>query len=514
MTEQNLSAILDQGAERLAAGDVAGYWALMAPFDPYVKLAGAVAANRGFLGFYANSHFQNVATSVRGAPIDGVELTIIQRKLATQDLELRRTSLTVEGNITLSSRNSIDYHTTVFFEHGLPPTAYTPYIWQRVAGPLWSAIGGTEDLTVTNVLGAMVARVGGAMLLQRLDPRGYERLIGEEGLMWSNLWSAAKEYSVQQGQSLIQPLQEYFSGANASVSVLGEGHLRVGTSIGGETYLVDVNIHPFVGSPEAANATISYTHEKASGNVSERQSIDLSTGIVTEERSTAPGITLRTIFRKSADGQYRADQRTPDRPASAPIPKTGGIMDAADASRAADEVKPVPLSIDAPLADTDARETLSVSLPGIGDAETLPMSKRLTAEAESLIASADYWSDPQKQARSAQLFKEIVRHEESEAKQSANEADAATAGFGLELSGLLDPFPFAGDPLAKTLSKDDLEAEADDLIGADDYWDNPHKQHRVAAIFKTLYPGTVRTAPLDFGEGAVGAVISAHAFSR
>lgn len=47
---------------------------------------------------------------------------------------------------------------------------------------------------------------------------------------------------------------------------------------------------------------------------------------------------------------------------------------------------------------------------------------------------------------------------------------------------------------------DDLKAEADKLIGSSDYYANPAKQARVAAIFKKLYPGQIRTAPLNRGE--------------
>lgn len=58
------------------------------------------------------------------------------------------------------------------------------------------------------------------------------------------------------------------------------------------------------------------------------------------------------------------------------------------------------------------------------------------------------------------------------------------------------------DVLAGSATNDDLLAEADRLIGSDDYWHDPHKQRRVAALFKRLYPGTLRTAPLGFGDGA------------
>jgi hypothetical protein len=50
------------------------------------------------------------------------------------------------------------------------------------------------------------------------------------------------------------------------------------------------------------------------------------------------------------------------------------------------------------------------------------------------------------------------------------------------------------------MDADDLKAEADKLIGSSDYYSNPAKQARVAAIFKKLYPGQIRAAPLNRGE--------------
>jgi hypothetical protein len=47
-----------------------------------------------------------------------------------------------------------------------------------------------------------------------------------------------------------------------------------------------------------------------------------------------------------------------------------------------------------------------------------------------------------------------------------------------------------------------LEAEAGRLIDSGDYYDDPDKQARVAAIYRILYPGKVRTAYLNFGEGS------------
>ena len=69
-----------------------------------------------------------------------------------------------------------------------------------------------------------------------------------------------------------------------------------------------------------------------------------------------------------------------------------GTLGTADALKTMNDDRPVLLPIDAHLADTDSSENLSVSIPKIdaaGDGETLPMSKRLLAEAETLIAAKD-----------------------------------------------------------------------------------------------------------------------------
>jgi GH24 family phage-related lysozyme (muramidase) len=163
----------------------------------------------------------------------------------------------------------------------------------------------------------------------------------------------------------------------------------------------------------------------------------------------------------------------------------------------------VPLSLHINATDTDVSETLSVS-------------RRLRNEADSLIASDDYWRSPTKQARVRTIFQPIT-------PPTASHPDAQALmlidGFSLlpnpdaedptilpsrptpEL--LLDDQPAfdrestseTGDPAAELL------VEADELIGSADYWRSRAKQARVAAIFRHLYPGTIRTAPLDFGEG-------------
>ncbi len=42
--------ILEEGGRMLEAGDVSGYWTLMATFSDYAKLAGEIARGHGFEG--------------------------------------------------------------------------------------------------------------------------------------------------------------------------------------------------------------------------------------------------------------------------------------------------------------------------------------------------------------------------------------------------------------------------------------------------------------------------------
>ncbi len=155
--------------------------------------------------------------------------------------------------------------------------------------------------------------------------------------------------------------------------------------------------------------------------------------------------------------------------------------------------------------DTDASETLSISI-----------SKRLRDEADLLIASADCWRNPEKLNRVAALFQEIERLPSPDANRRPAESgdvisptpdsdtdatvapppgQASTSTPAYDLTLDRDRAVEAGDPTS------DLLAEADEMMAADDYWRSRAKQARVAAIFKQLYPGTLRTAPLAFGEG-------------
>jgi hypothetical protein len=136
----------------------------------------------------------------------------------------------------------------------------------------------------------------------------------------------------------------------------------------------------------------------------------------------------------------------------------------------------------------------------------------LNAEAERLIASNDYYDNERKQSRVAAIFKTLYPPVSA---SPSGEAFSGASKLGRapgiddppmpEPVRIIEPFPFERDFASAPGTVDSpqgLLGEADALIGADDYWRDPHKQRRVALIFRRLYPGQVRTAPLDFGEGA------------
>jgi hypothetical protein len=135
------------------------------------------------------------------------------------------------------------------------------------------------------------------------------------------------------------------------------------------------------------------------------------------------------------------------------------------------------------------------------------------AKADRLIGSEDYWRNADKQARTRALFQEIERRERGDQDALASKdvqnlpyfpgaEDQNSRRDTLDRGEPVEAVPLRFDVPADASEDEDLRAEARELMAADDYWRDPHKQRRVAAIFRRLYPGTLRTAPLDFGEGA------------
>lgn len=111
----------------------------------------------------------------------------------------------------------------------------------------------------------------------------------------------------------------------------------------------------------------------------------------------------------------------------------------------------------------------------------------LLAEADGLIGSDDYYGSESKQARVTAIFRRLHPSPDEESLSPEEEPLAPSES----------PRPMEDADVLP----EDLEAEIGELMAADDYWRNPRKQRRAAAIFKRLYPGQHRTAPLDFGEG-------------
>jgi hypothetical protein len=54
--QTDFNTVLSQGRRMLDAGDVDGYWKLMAQYDPYAELAGDIAAGRGPFAVMAWGH--------------------------------------------------------------------------------------------------------------------------------------------------------------------------------------------------------------------------------------------------------------------------------------------------------------------------------------------------------------------------------------------------------------------------------------------------------------------------
>jgi hypothetical protein len=179
-------------------------------------------------------------------------------------------------------------------------------------------------------------------------------------------------------------------------------------------------------------------------------------------------------------------------------------------------------------------EESSLKMPDVpgGEPKTSPFGRDAIGNADSRrkvsfagagepVASNDRHENPQKQPRAKAAFDEFPRlapvpkplEIPHDASPTRREEDMASLRQ-LDDSMMTGPVKFVDPMLYEWRSRNDgpvavvaeeerdqLEAEAKGLIAANDYYDDLHKQRRVAAIFKQLYPGQLRTAPLDFGEG-------------
>ena len=144
--------VLIEGQQRLASGDIDGYWRLMARHDPYAELAGDVAAGRGALAAMATGRLQQAARETRGRELSPREIKVLQHELAEADLQTRQENITNESDIRVTSEQTVKYHDRVFTDAELPKGTYTPHHLQKVMGGFWSTYAGapTKDVSGAN----------------------------------------------------------------------------------------------------------------------------------------------------------------------------------------------------------------------------------------------------------------------------------------------------------------------------------------------------------------------------
>ena len=145
----NPAAALEQAGRLLADGDLQGYWRLMGRHDPYANLAADVQANRGVAGVVANRRLDQAFQVSRGRLPTEEERQAIQAQIAQADLELRKVNFGRDGDIRVSSLDTVEYHKKVFKDKELPEGTYTPEYLQKVMGGGWSLYAGapTKDVS-------------------------------------------------------------------------------------------------------------------------------------------------------------------------------------------------------------------------------------------------------------------------------------------------------------------------------------------------------------------------------
>ncbi|MCW0234323.1 MAG: hypothetical protein OJJ21_12055 [Ferrovibrio sp.] len=130
-------AVLDQARDRLAAGDIDGYWATLEKQDAYAGLARDAAGNRGELGETANARLERFARDRRGRPLTDSERDDIRNAVAAADLAQRDRNLQERGDHRITGQQSVEYHAAVFETRGIPKEAYFPTLLQPDMGGAW-----------------------------------------------------------------------------------------------------------------------------------------------------------------------------------------------------------------------------------------------------------------------------------------------------------------------------------------------------------------------------------------
>ena len=147
-TKEQDVEILEEGRRLIEAGDVNGYWTLMATFSDYAKLAGEIARGEGVLAHIANERLRWKYRDSWEKEITEQELAQIRQEIAEADLKTREQNSQTKGHIGVTSEQTVEYHQQVFDKHGLPEDTYAPAEFQDVVSGFWSKIAdkGTRDI--------------------------------------------------------------------------------------------------------------------------------------------------------------------------------------------------------------------------------------------------------------------------------------------------------------------------------------------------------------------------------
>ncbi len=144
--------ILDEGERLLEAGNVDGYWKLMAKHDPYAEVAGDVAAGRGPMAVIAKGRLHESFVKKHGRGPTQMEEGRLRLDIANRDLSVRKINVAKDGDIRVTSQQTSDYHGNALQAIGLPRGTYTPENLQKVMAGFWSIYTGkpTKDVSGDN----------------------------------------------------------------------------------------------------------------------------------------------------------------------------------------------------------------------------------------------------------------------------------------------------------------------------------------------------------------------------
>ena len=125
LTREQHEAALNAATAKLKAGDVGGYWDEIATVSKaYGALAGSVARDE-LHGKGARERLQDANEVAHGRRLTERELDKIETDIANADLKVRADNLDKHGEANVTLADTVEYHTRVFEDAGLPPETYT-----------------------------------------------------------------------------------------------------------------------------------------------------------------------------------------------------------------------------------------------------------------------------------------------------------------------------------------------------------------------------------------------------